>query len=262
MSRISPTSRTSGSSRRAERSARSNEGLSSPISRWLTAESLWWCTYSTGSSIVRMWHARVSLMRSMMEASVVDFPEPVGPVTRTNPRGRVASHSAVGGRSSSAKLGTREGIIRSARAVSPLCVKALPRSRARSSQEKAKSTSCSVSNVILLRGFEYGPHEGVDLLARQDRGPFDRTEFAVDSDPWRRVTGQQEVGTLLVPEDLQPRRDRLGIDVVHRIASFVRRSDAEEPGPKAGLFGSSLRVVVLRVLADCVAAGGARSSLS
>jgi hypothetical protein len=40
---------------------------------------------------------------------VVDFPEPVGPVTSTNPRGRLASHSAVGGRSSSVKLGTRRG---------------------------------------------------------------------------------------------------------------------------------------------------------
>ena len=109
MSRISPMSRTSGSSRSAERRARSNDGLSRPISRWLTAESLWWWTYSTGSSIVRMWHDRVSLMRSMIEASVVDLPEPVGPVTRTKPRGRVASHSAVGGRSSSSKVGIREG---------------------------------------------------------------------------------------------------------------------------------------------------------
>ena len=53
-SRISPTRRTSGSSRRAERRARSKDGLSSPISRWLTAERLWSWTYSTGSSMVRM----------------------------------------------------------------------------------------------------------------------------------------------------------------------------------------------------------------
>ncbi len=79
-SRISPTRRTSGSSRRAERSARSKEGLSRPISRWLTAERLCSCTYSTGSSIVRMCSARVSLMRAMMDARVVDLPEPVGPV--------------------------------------------------------------------------------------------------------------------------------------------------------------------------------------
>ena len=37
-------------------------------------------------------------MRSMMEASVVDFPDPVGPVTRTRPRGSLAIQSATGGR--------------------------------------------------------------------------------------------------------------------------------------------------------------------
>ena len=96
MSRISPMSRTSGSSRSAERRARSNEGLSSPTSRWLTADFLWLWTYSTGSSIVRMCTERVSLMRSMIDASVVDLPEPVGPVTSTKPRGSVASQSAAG----------------------------------------------------------------------------------------------------------------------------------------------------------------------
>src|SRR6187551_1923222 len=40
---------------------------------------------SIGSSIVRMWIARSSFMRSTMAASVDDLPEPVGPVTRTMP---------------------------------------------------------------------------------------------------------------------------------------------------------------------------------
>ena len=43
------------------------------------------CTNSTGSSIVRMWHGRSSLMRSIIAANVVLLPEPVGPTTRTNP---------------------------------------------------------------------------------------------------------------------------------------------------------------------------------
>ena len=146
---------------------------------------------------------------------MVDFPEPVGPVTRTNPRGRLASHSATGGRSSSVKLGTREGIIRSARAVSPLWVKALPRSRARSSQEKAKSTSCSTSSVACCDGLRRVRTSVSISLAGEHRGTFDRTELAVDPDPWCRVSGQQEVGTLLIPENLQPRRDRLDVDVVH-----------------------------------------------
>jgi len=40
-----------------------------------------------GSSTVMMWQARVSLISLMSEASVVDLPEPVGPVTRNKPRG-------------------------------------------------------------------------------------------------------------------------------------------------------------------------------
>ena len=66
-----------------------------------------------------------------------------------------------------------------------------------------------------LRWGEEGPDEGVDLVAGEHRGTFDRTELAADPDPWRRVSGQQEVGTFLVPEDLQPRRDRLDVDFDH-----------------------------------------------
>ena len=40
-----------------------------------------------GSSMVMMCSSRVSLISSIMAASVVDLPEPVGPVTRTKPRG-------------------------------------------------------------------------------------------------------------------------------------------------------------------------------
>ena len=47
---------TSGSSRSAARSARSNESVSKPTSRWFTTPTLCVCTYSIGSSIERMWH--------------------------------------------------------------------------------------------------------------------------------------------------------------------------------------------------------------
>ncbi len=48
--------------------------------------------------MVKMCAGRVSLIRSMMEASVVDFPDPVGPVTRTKPRGWRATISAAHGK--------------------------------------------------------------------------------------------------------------------------------------------------------------------
>ena len=47
--------------------------------------------YSIGSSIVRMCSWRSALILSIIAASVVDLPLPVGPVTSTRPRGRSAS---------------------------------------------------------------------------------------------------------------------------------------------------------------------------
>ena len=38
-----------------------------------------------GSSIVMIWSLRVELMKSIIVAKVVDFPDPVGPVTSTRP---------------------------------------------------------------------------------------------------------------------------------------------------------------------------------
>ncbi len=38
--------------------------------------------------MVRMWSSRVVLISSIIAASVVDLPEPVGPVTSTMPRGQ------------------------------------------------------------------------------------------------------------------------------------------------------------------------------
>ena len=59
--------------------------------------------YSIGSSIVRMWSCRSVLILSIIAASVVDLPLPVGPVTSTRPRGRSASVASTGGRPSSPK---------------------------------------------------------------------------------------------------------------------------------------------------------------
>ena len=63
---------------------------SGPTSRWVTCALNGSCTNSTGSSMVRMWQARVRLMWLIMPASVVLLPEPVGPVTSTSPTRRSA----------------------------------------------------------------------------------------------------------------------------------------------------------------------------
>src|SRR5438445_2006066 len=56
-----------------------------------------------GSSMVMMCSARSLLILSTMAASVVDLPDPVGPVTSTRPLGRSASSCTTFGRPSSSK---------------------------------------------------------------------------------------------------------------------------------------------------------------
>ena len=72
---------------------------------------------------------------------MVDLPEPVGPVTRIRPWCRRARSPTTGGRPSSAGVGIRFGITRSATAVKPRWLNALPRTRARSRQLNEKSYS-------------------------------------------------------------------------------------------------------------------------
>ena len=84
-SRSSPTRMMSGSSRSAARSASLNPDVCVWTSRWFSRHFLFSWTNSIGSSIVMMWSVRVSLMWLMSAQSVVDFPDPVGPVTSTRP---------------------------------------------------------------------------------------------------------------------------------------------------------------------------------
>ena len=82
-SRISPISTMSGSARRIDRSADAKVRPAFGLTWiWLTPFS----RYSTGSSTVMMFLSS-SLRMFRVAYSVVDFPEPVGPVTRIAPYG-------------------------------------------------------------------------------------------------------------------------------------------------------------------------------
>ncbi len=176
---------------------------------------------------------------------MVDLPEPVGPVTSTKPRGRLASHSATVRQvefGEARDLGRdhpqRQG------GLAPLGEGAATEPGPVQPGEGEVDVLLDVEGGLLGR-VQQRCARGVDLLAGEHRGPFDRAQLAVDADPGCRVSGQEEVRALLVPQDLEPRRDRRDVDVVHWIASFTRRMDAEEPGPRAGLFGSSCRLLLL-----------------
>jgi hypothetical protein len=143
-SRISPMRTTSGSSRRTAFRAFGKECVSACSSRWFTMQRLWVWRNSIGSSIVTMCFGCSRLILSSMVASVVDLPEPVGPVTRTRPRGLLHSPSTMFGMPSSRKPRISYGICRKTADTAPRCRKQLPRKRARPFTPKDKSSSsCS-----------------------------------------------------------------------------------------------------------------------
>ena len=69
--------------------------------------------YSIGSSIVNICSLRVSFIWSIMEASEVDLPDPVGPVTSINPLICRVMSCATAGKPRSSILGISVSILRS-----------------------------------------------------------------------------------------------------------------------------------------------------
>ena len=154
-SRISPTRMMSGSWRSAALSALPKLVASGPISRWLTMQRLCLCTNSIGSSTVRMCSERVRLISSMIAASVVDLPEPVGPVTRTRPRGFSAKMWRIAGSWSSSSVLISVGMRRKAAPTRlPLVVHV--HAEAGDARERVREVELAVQLELLL------------LLARED----------------------------------------------------------------------------------------------
>src|SRR5438874_6495197 len=102
----------SGSSRKAPRRALAKERVWTPTSRCCTRQFWLRCTNSIGSSTVMMWSCRWRLAKSIMAARVVDFPEPVGPVTRIRPFFSSGNFFSTGGNPRSSTVDTFDGIKR------------------------------------------------------------------------------------------------------------------------------------------------------
>jgi hypothetical protein len=56
----------------------------------------------------------------IIASRVVDLPEPVGPVIRTSPWGRLAKYSMAGGSTSWSREGSFKGMIRRLMAIEPI----------------------------------------------------------------------------------------------------------------------------------------------
>src|SRR3954469_9072749 len=145
-SRISPTRMTSGSCRIAARIAVTKSSVSTRTSRWLTIAILSKWRTSIGSSMVTTWHSLLLLMWSIIPASVVVLPEPVGPVTSTSPRGSMASEARTGGRPRSVSGMAPTLTRRNTRPHEPRERNALTRNRPTPDSEYAKSASLDLWN--------------------------------------------------------------------------------------------------------------------
>ena len=80
-----------------------------------------------------------------MAASVVDLPEPVGPVTSTSPRGLSDNSAKIGGAPNSTKFRILLGMARNTAPAPRKWLKAFTRKRDRPSNSKEKSISRSSS---------------------------------------------------------------------------------------------------------------------
>ena len=87
--------------------------------------------------VMRWTSSRVSLTMFSSEASVVDFPDPVGPVTRTSPRGLNNNSLTDSVRPICSKVSILLGICRSTMPKFPFSLNTLTRNRAASPNAKA-----------------------------------------------------------------------------------------------------------------------------
>ena len=89
----------------------------------------------------------------------------------------------------------------------------------------------------LLLGTQHVVDELGDLGAREHRRALERSQASVDPDPRRRTTDEQQVGTLVVPEHLEPGVDPFVVGGAHSATSVsfdrsVSGVKAKAPGPE------------------------------
>ena len=140
---------TSGLSLRADLSDSRYPGVSMKTSLWLTMLFLCEWRYSIGSSIVMMCDSLELFILSIIHASVVDFPEPAAPATRTRPVILSASERTLSGIPSSDGSGIPNLITLITADSEPRCLKTLTLNLPSEGIEKEKSSSIIFSRLVL-----------------------------------------------------------------------------------------------------------------
>ena len=220
-SRISPMRMTSGSWRRTRRSARLNDSVSWPTSRWLMTDFLSTCRNSIGSSIVTMCFAMRVLMWSIIAASVVDLPEPVVPVSRMIPR---SSLGQLGDDRRQVEVGDRADGVRD-RAADEAQRAALTEgvdAEARDAGDRVREVDLVLAaELVELRGVgQHGAHGRLGVFGGQRSRTLDRPQLTVDTCQRRGLNLEMEVGA----SELHERAESI-VDIEHvaRIGAVRRR---------------------------------------
>ena len=94
-----------------------------------------------GSSMVMTWRLRAALMASTMQARVVVFPLPAGPVKSTRPREQEEKRITLSGMPRAVRSGRVKDTTRMTSPSEPLWRRALTRKRERRGTAKEKSSS-------------------------------------------------------------------------------------------------------------------------
>ena len=182
--------------------------MSSPTSRWLTAERWWSCTYSIGSSMVRMCTARFALIQSTIDARVVDLPDPVGPVTNTSPWVRLAE---LADRPRQADVVERRDVPRDDPqrdgdgALLPERVAADPGGVAPGEGEVDLGTGGELRALTLV---EEAEREALGVRGGEGGDALGGVQAAVDAQQGRGAGGEEEVGAPGLPQPAEQ-----GVDV-------------------------------------------------
>ena len=150
--------------------------------------------------MVRMWPYSFSLTWLTIAASVVDLPEPVGPVTRIRPRGRFVSLGEDLGRR---ELLERQHLRRNRAERGGRAALLVERVDAEAREVRHREAEVALEVFLVLLALMVAHdvvHHGVDVLVLHRR-QVDPPHIAVDPDQRRQARRQMQVGGLVLDRE-------------------------------------------------------------
>ena len=161
--------------------------------------------------MVMMWRASRRLISLTSAASVVVLPDPVGPPTRTRPRGRRVSASTLGGRFEGAKRGTVDGSRRIAAAGAAALVMQVDAEAAEVGRPERAVGDADVA-IRLARVRRQRRHDRVrDFLAAERRLVERRHDAPSIADRRRRAGHEQQIAGGPFDDLLEPAAQPRGL---------------------------------------------------